>query len=109
MNIHLLRSPELNEETYRNVLHLLQQFRGPLHFQECEEEVLSKDYEEEEREWLNQMDFEKLNPSQLLASEIMVYENSISFPHKEKQKPGTNYLLSVTSIGLKKELIKMTL
>lgn len=32
MNVHLLRSPELNTETYQNVMHLLQKFSGPLRF-----------------------------------------------------------------------------
>jgi hypothetical protein len=39
MNVHLLRSKELNEETYRNVLQLLRQFQGPLSFLESEHET----------------------------------------------------------------------
>lgn len=106
MNINLLRSPELNEETYRNVLHLLQQFRGPLHFQECEEEVLSKDYEEEEREWMNQMDFEKLNSSQLMYSQLVVSENSISFPYKEKTKTWDQLFADCDKYRSKKKIDK---
>ncbi|QBN17257.1 hypothetical protein [Flavobacterium nackdongense] len=106
MNIHLLRSPELNEETYRNVLHLLQQFRGPLHFQECEEEVLSKDYEEEEREWTNQIDFEKLNPSQLMYSQLVVSENSINFPYKEKTKTWDQLFVVCDKYRSKKKIDK---
>jgi hypothetical protein len=57
MNIHLLPSPELNKETYRNVLNLLQQFRGPL-IHECEQDVLSNNSNEEERGWGKQKIFE---------------------------------------------------
>ena len=59
MNIHLLRSPELKVETYRNVLHLLQQFPGPMHFQECEEEILVINSDGEERGWDNEDDFKE--------------------------------------------------
>jgi hypothetical protein len=41
MNVHLVRSPELSTDTYRNVLQLLQQFRGPVNFVECEADALS--------------------------------------------------------------------
>lgn len=36
MKVHLLRSPELKEETYRNIYHLLLQFSGPIVFVESE-------------------------------------------------------------------------
>ena len=87
MNVHLLRSPELSEETYRNVLHLLQQFRGPMHFHECEEEVLIYNPEGEKREWKNRKDFEKLKKLQFYSADYArVEENCIVFPHKEVVK-----------------------
>lgn len=87
MNVHLLRSPELSEETYRNVLQLLQQFRGPLHFIECEEEVLIYNSEVEEREWANRKDFEKLKELKLPSINYASFEeNYIEFPHKEVVK-----------------------
>lgn len=86
MNIHLLRSPELKEETYRNVLHLLQQFRGPLHFLECEEEVLLDNIDDEEKIWKNSEDFEKLKYVQVNYSMKEESKLSITFPYNEKVK-----------------------
>ena len=86
MNIHLLRSPELKEETYRNVLHLLQQFRGPMHFLECEEEVLLDNTDDEVRVWDNSKDFEKLNHVQFSRPMKEVSELTIEFPYQEKVK-----------------------
>jgi hypothetical protein len=60
MNIHLLRSPELKEETYRNVLHLLQQFQGPMHFIACEENYTEFDDTTEERIWHRKNGFQDL-------------------------------------------------
>lgn len=51
MNVHLLRSPELSEETYRNVLQLLQDFQGPMHFIPCEEEIIEDIISTKERIW----------------------------------------------------------
>jgi hypothetical protein len=42
------------------VLNLLQQFRGPLKFLECEQDVLSNNSNEEERGWGNKKRFLKL-------------------------------------------------
>jgi hypothetical protein len=86
MNIHLLRSPELKEETYRNVLHLLQQFRGPMHFLECEEEVLLDNPYDEVRVWDNTKDFEKLHHIQFSRPMKEVSELTIAFPYNEKVK-----------------------
>lgn len=86
MNIHLLRSPELNEETYRNVLNLLRQFRGPVHFLECEEEVLQYSPDEEERVWENSKKFEKLKHIQFSSITKEASEHYINFPFKEKTK-----------------------
>ena len=86
MNIHLLRSSELNEETYRNVLHLLQQFRGPLHFLECEEEVLIYNPDGKEREWENENDFNKLEEVVFHSINFEKMEKRMFFPHKEVVK-----------------------
>ena len=40
MKIHLLRSPELKVETYRNVLDIFNSSKGPMHFLSCEKEIL---------------------------------------------------------------------
>lgn len=81
MNIHLLRSPELNHETYRNVLHLLQQFRGPMKFIECEEEVL-RYTDDGEVTWVDKESFEtsKVVPS------YSIIESKFTFPFREKTK-----------------------
>jgi hypothetical protein len=86
MNIHLLRSPELNEGTYRNVLNLLQQFRGPLHFLECEEEILQYNPADDERVWENSTEFGKLKHIQLCSLTKEISEHFISFPYVEKTK-----------------------
>ena len=90
MNIHLLRSPELKEETYRNVLHLLQQFRGPLNFLECEEDILQYDTDDEDRTWKSKEDFEKLEEVQVRYSLDQPKHNRkifhLEFPYNEKVK-----------------------
>ena len=90
MNVHLLRSPELKIETYRNVLHLLQQFPGPMHFLACEEDDLDFSDEVKDKIWLNKKKFEKLtiirnqlNESYSLKSTSL---SEIEFPYIEKSK-----------------------
>ena len=90
MNVHLLRSPELKIETYRNVLHLLQQFPGPMHFLACEEDDLDFSDEVKDKIWLNKKKFEKatiirdqLNESYSLKSTSL---SEIEFPYTEKSK-----------------------
>jgi hypothetical protein len=61
MNIHLLRSPELNKETYRNVVYLLQQFQGPIHFIASEENLSDISSEEENKLWESTENTEKSN------------------------------------------------
>jgi hypothetical protein len=84
MNIHLLPSPELNKETYRNVLNLLQQFRGPLKFLECEQDVLSNNSNEEERGWGNKKDFETSLYSIINHDLVNKKKSNITFPYFEK-------------------------
>jgi hypothetical protein len=85
MKIHLLRSPELDEITYSNVLQLLQQYRGPLQFISSENEVGFSNCESEEKTWLEKEEFEKkriISYSKLNS----ISEFKISFPFKEKVK-----------------------
>lgn len=86
MNIHLLRSPELKEETYRNVLQLLQQFRGPLHFLECEAENLTFDTKTNNTVWKTQKEFETTNEVFFEMLESNSKYNKIEFPFLEKTK-----------------------
>ncbi|CAM4109713.1 hypothetical protein FLAN108750_10720 [Flavobacterium antarcticum] len=85
MKIHLLRSPEFSQETYSNVLQLLQQYRGPLQFVSSgNEDGFSEDFIEEKL-WLNKDSFE--HKKSVSFSHInMVKESKISFPFKEKTK-----------------------
>ena len=83
MNIHLIRSPELNVETHRNVLNVLQQFRGPINFIPCEEEVLTFNKEDKEREWSNEKDFKKLEEVIFHSNDFEKIEKQLIFPHKE--------------------------
>lgn len=88
MNIHLLRSPELKEETYRNVLHVLQRFRGPMNFIASEEEILL-DSESEEVIWKNKEDFERKEDMPhfyMPAEPLVAYVSENIFPITEKVK-----------------------
>jgi len=85
MNLHLLRSPELKQETYRNVLHLLQQFRGPINFLACEDEILEYT-EDDEVEWLNKKDFETSKEMKVNYSFMLKSPSMIEFPYREKVK-----------------------
>ena len=60
MKIHLLRSPELKVETYRNVLDIFNSSKGPMRFLACEKEVLEFTADEEDRVWEQKEDFQKL-------------------------------------------------
>jgi hypothetical protein len=90
MNVHLLRSNELNKETYLNVLYLLQQFNGPIRFIACEDDIIEFDNETEIRTWNNKKDFEKAqkNPLNNIASQnkSLFKLPDITFPYKEKKK-----------------------
>lgn len=90
MNVHLLRSPELNKETYLNVLYLLQQFNGPIQFIACEDDVVEFDNETEIRTWNNKKEFEKAQKTPLnnIASQnkSLFKLPDIIFPYKEKKK-----------------------
>ncbi|KFC58147.1 hypothetical protein FEM08_31020 [Flavobacterium gilvum] len=74
------------------MLHLLQQFRGPLNFIECEEEILQNGPNGEEIEWESKEDFEKLkkvrffSEPQLCSIDDERLVNRIVFPHKEVLK-----------------------
>ena len=86
MNVHLLRSPELKEETFRNVLHLLQQFQGPIHFLACEEELFQYNDEEVNKIWENTKDFETIINISNHSKSPKWYEKIIEFPYVEKVK-----------------------
>ena len=90
MKIHLLRSPELSKETYRNVLHLLQQFQGPMRFIACEEDYTEFDDATEERIWHRKKDFEKSRAMEnQLKRPFAEYSSripKITFPFIEKKK-----------------------
>jgi hypothetical protein len=106
MNIHLLRSPELNEETYRNVLNLLQQFRGPINFLECEQEILSYNSIGEEREWENKKDFETYHKIKNNYSLINESRSSIEFPYREKVKTWQQLFTECDEYRSKKKIQK---
>lgn len=85
MNIHLLRSPELKVETYRNVLHLLQRFRGPMKFIECEEDILQYT-DDDEVVWKNKEDFEIMREVEMMYSPRAEACFKLKFPYREKVK-----------------------
>jgi hypothetical protein len=90
MNVHLLRSPELNQETYQNVLHLLQQYNGPISFIACEDDIVEFDNEVQLREWKDTKDFEtsiKISEMKNPSPKFSLFElPEIKFPYKEKKK-----------------------
>ncbi len=90
MNVHLLRSPELNKETYLNVLYLLQQFNGPIRFIACEDDVIEFDNETEIRTWNDKKEFERsynLREMKKPSPKFSLFEiPEIKFPYKEKKK-----------------------
>ena len=87
MNIHLVRSPELNKETYINVLQLLQQFPGSMSFIACEENLLEFNDEAQEIIWQHKEDFEKVQVSIAKENKRSFFSRpKISFPFKEKKK-----------------------
>jgi hypothetical protein len=86
MNIHLLKSPELNEQTYRNVLQLLQQFQGPFKFLECETENFEFNDTTEEVTWQNEKDFQQSKVVNFSSISKNCLESAIEFPFTEKIK-----------------------
>lgn len=90
MNVHLLRSPELNKETYLNVLYLLQQFNGPIRFIACEDDVIEFDNETEIRTWSDKKEFERsfnIREMKTPSPKFSLFEiPEIKFPYKEKKK-----------------------
>ena len=59
MNVHLIRSEELDQEAYWNVLDLLRQFPGELKFLPCEDPVVPKDVDT--IVWKDDEEFDKKN------------------------------------------------
>ncbi|MCE2682118.1 MAG: hypothetical protein LW704_04030 [Cryomorphaceae bacterium] len=55
MNVHLLRSPELNVDTYRDVILMLRQFPGPIRYLESELGIM--DAKPKEHFWENEKKF----------------------------------------------------
>ena len=90
MNVHLLRSPELNKETYLNVLYLLQQYNGPIRFIACEDDIIQFDNETEIRTWNDKKEFERsfnIREMKTPSPKFSLFEiPEIKFPYKEKKK-----------------------
>lgn len=87
MNIHLLRSPELKVETYRNVLDIFNSYKGPMRFLACEKEILELTTDEEDRVWEQKEDFQKLKKIDGNSEEYSIcYDSAIEFPYVEKVK-----------------------
>ncbi|RAR73858.1 hypothetical protein [Flavobacterium aciduliphilum] len=58
MNVHLIRSVELDKGTFNNVLNLLQQFPGPFKFLANQEDLLDYSKEETIKKWEDKKGFE---------------------------------------------------
>jgi hypothetical protein len=86
MNIHLLKSIELHTETYWNVFHLLEPYKGPMKFISFEDNLMLSNSEEEIRTWEQKENFEKLKNIPKSSYSRSTSEDSISFPYIEKVK-----------------------
>lgn len=78
MNVHLVRDPELNMETFSNILNILQQYSGPIRFisGESEDEV----HEHFTRTWQSEEEFQK----QQVVQASRMAEAYMIFPMEEK-------------------------
>lgn len=84
MRVHLIRSNELELETFQNVLNLLKQFTGPIEFCSVEEEISS--VETFEMEWQDEKTFNKKSKPRFKANlSYFSNEESYSFPIIERQ------------------------
>ncbi len=81
MNVHLLRSAEVDPDTYTNVLHLLQRFRGPVRFLEAEA-AIEPDVALKSKIWRNKKQFETMPDLNFNAC----HSEAISFPYEERVK-----------------------
>ena len=83
MNVHLLKSPELSEDTYRDVVDVLRQYPGPIRF--IEGEVQAMDVKPKEHKWANEREFgekgEVVFPQENYISNVQV---SYNFPMNEQ-------------------------
>jgi hypothetical protein len=84
MNVHLLKSPELNEDTYRDVVLVLRQYPGPIRFIESELGIM--DAEPKEHVWGDEKEFDtkeqvKFNQASYHAEVHL----SLNFPITEKR------------------------
>ena len=82
MNIHLLRSDDCSLELYRDVLHLLQQVRGPMVFIESETEEF--DSEGELHVWETPEDFSRKTIPEMSKNIEHSFTN-YAFPREEKK------------------------
>lgn len=82
MNIHLLRSDDCSLELYRDVLHLLQQVRGPMVFIESETEEF--DSEGELHVWETPEDFSRKTIPEM-SKDIERSFTNYAFPREEKK------------------------
>ena len=82
MNVHLIRSEELDQETYWNVLDMLRQFPGELKFIACEDPVVPKDVDTVV--WKDDEEFDKKNKLRFSKSEQSVQAEAVQFPYEEK-------------------------
>ena len=82
MNIHLLRSDDCSLELYRDVLHLLQQVKGPMVFIESEAEEF--DSEGELHVWETPEDFSQKTIPEMSMNREHSFTN-YAFPREEKR------------------------
>ncbi len=96
--MYLLRSPELDVETYRNVLHLLRQFRGPVQFLETEADAVATDDDPPSLiVWKGRKKFERMRLHESCQpSGYAAMKNEIVFPFEEPVKSWDELFLLCT-------------
>lgn len=78
MNVHLLRSPELNVDTYRDVVLMLRQFPGPIRYLESDLGIM--DAEPKEHFWENEKKF-NTKEQVMYVSMNLNEKRPLEFPH----------------------------
>jgi hypothetical protein len=116
MNVHLLKSPELSDDTYRDVVLVLRQYPGPIRFIESELGIM--DAEPKEQHWEDEKKFDSKSPVEFQKSMRNVHSITVhEFPmtdqrltwedlfrqcrnyRRERNVPADDHVILLTDIG----------
>ena len=116
MNVHLLKSPELSEDTYRDVVHVLRQYPGPIRFIESELGIM--DAEPKDHYWDDEKKFDtkdhvvfpqySINPGIELRHSFQMTDQRLTWQELFRQcenyrtlhsVPSDDHVILLTNIG----------